>query len=97
MYACVPSDTSLGPGWPCHRVISDRVHCLFVTLSYFQPDRFVQLLSLIPILISLLYLVVNNSNLASLEERRRQLLAKLKYISLALTRKHFSFKNYHTL
>ena len=39
-----------------HRVISDRVHRLLVTLSYFRPDRFVQLLSLIPILILLLYL-----------------------------------------
>ena len=36
------------------RVISDRVHRLLVTLSYFRPDRFVQLLSLIPILILLL-------------------------------------------
>ena len=37
-----------------HRVISDRVHRLLVTLSFFRPDRFVQLLSLIPILILLL-------------------------------------------
>ena len=42
-----------------HRVISDRVHCLLVTLSYFRPDRFVQVLSLIPILILLLYLLVS--------------------------------------
>ena len=42
-----------------HRVISDRVHLLLVTLSYFRPDRFVQLLSLIPILILLLYLLVS--------------------------------------
>ena len=42
-----------------HRVISDKVHRLFVTLSYFRPDRFVQLLSLIPILILLLYLLVS--------------------------------------
>ena len=42
-----------------HRVISDRVHRLLVTLSYFRPDRFVQLLSLIPILILLLYLLVS--------------------------------------
>ena len=41
-----------------HRVISDRVHRLLVTLSYFWPDRFVQLLSLIQILILLLYLLV---------------------------------------
>ena len=42
-----------------HRVISDRVHRLLVTLSYFRPDRFVQLLSLIPILILLLLLLVS--------------------------------------
>ena len=42
-----------------HRVISDRAHRLLVTLSYFRPDRFVQLLSLIPILILLLYLLVS--------------------------------------
>ena len=42
-----------------HRVISDRVHRLLVTLFYFRPDRFVQLLSLIPILILLLYLLVS--------------------------------------
>ena len=41
----------LRPMWLTHRVISDRVHRLLVTLSYFRPDRFVQLLSLIPILI----------------------------------------------
>ena len=41
------------------RVISDKVHCLLVTLSYFRPDRFVQLLSLKPILILLLYLLVS--------------------------------------
>ena len=48
--------------WPLactHRVISDRVHGLFVTLSYFRPDRFVRLLGLIPILILLLYLLVS--------------------------------------
>ena len=45
----------LGPIWLTHRVTSDRVHRLLVTLSYFRPDRFVQLLSLIPILILLLY------------------------------------------
>ena len=43
----------LGPMWLTHRVISDRVHRLLVTLSYFRPDGFVQLLSLIPILILL--------------------------------------------
>ena len=46
-------------GCPTHRVISDRVHRLLVTLSYFRPDSFVQLLSLIPILILLLYLLVS--------------------------------------
>ena len=45
--------------WLIHRVISDRVHRLLVTLSYFRPDRFVQLLSLIPILILLLYYLVS--------------------------------------
>ena len=49
----------LGPKGITHRVISDRVHRLLVTLSYFRPDRFVQLLSLIPILILLLYYLVS--------------------------------------
>ena len=49
----------LEPMWLTHRVISDKVHRLLVTLSYFRPDRFVQLLSLIPILILLLYLQVS--------------------------------------
>ena len=49
----------LGPKCITHRVISDRVHRLLVTLSYFRPDRFVQLLSLIPILILLLYYLVS--------------------------------------
>ena len=52
-------DIELGPSWLTHRVISDRVHRLLVTLSYFRPDRFVQLLSLIPILILLLYYLVS--------------------------------------
>ena len=38
---------------------SDKVHRLLVTLSYFRPDRFVQLLSLISILILLLHLLVS--------------------------------------
>ena len=42
-----------------YRVISDKVHRLLVTLSYFRPDRFVQLFSLIPILILLLHLLVS--------------------------------------
>ena len=33
-----------------HTVISDKVHRLLVTLSYFRPDRFVQLLSLITLI-----------------------------------------------
>ena len=49
----------LGPMGITHRVISDRVHRLLVTLSYFRPDRFVQLLSLIPILILLLLYLVS--------------------------------------
>ena len=49
----------LGPMWLTHRVISDRVHRLLVTQSYFRPDRFVQLLCLIPILVLLLYLLVS--------------------------------------
>ena len=49
----------LRPQWLTHRVISDRVHRLLVTLSFFRPDRFVQLLILIPILILLLYLLVS--------------------------------------
>ena len=40
-----------------HRVISDKIHRLLVTLSEFRPDRFVHFLSLISILILLLYLV----------------------------------------
>ena len=46
-------------GLVTHRVFSDKVHRLLVTLSYFRPDRFVQLLSLIPILILLLCLLVS--------------------------------------
>ena len=57
IYFFVPFE--LGPMWLTHRVISDRVHRLLVTLSYFRPDRFVQLLSLIPILILLLYYLVS--------------------------------------
>ena len=42
-----------------NKVSSDRVHRLLLTLSFFRPDRFMQLLSLIPILILLLYLLVS--------------------------------------
>ena len=67
---------TLGPGWPSHRLISDKVHRLFVALSYFRPDRFVQLLSFIPTLIFLLYFLfsidLDNTTgvLARLEERK---------------------------
>ena len=49
---------SLSPGWLTHRVNLDKVR-LFVTLSYFRPDKFVQHLSLKPILILLSYLLVS--------------------------------------
>ena len=61
--------SELGPMWLTHRVISDRVHRLLVTLSYFRPDRFVQLLSLIPILFLLLYYLVSGC-LTSLNRSR---------------------------
>ena len=38
-------------GTSTQRVISDKVHRLLVTLFYFRPDIFLQLLSLKPILI----------------------------------------------
>ena len=52
-------DGELGPFGYTDGVISAEVHSLFVTLSDFRPDRFVQLLSLIPILILLLYLLAS--------------------------------------
>ena len=56
--------------WLTHRVISDRVHRLLVTLSYFRPDRFVQLLSLIPILVLLLYFkMLHDNNLIEMSLR----------------------------
>ena len=65
-----------------HKVISDKIHCLLVTLSYFRPDRFVQLLSLIPILILLFYLLVSidlvYNGLSELVPEREQLYSKLK-------------------
>ena len=87
---------SLCPGWLTHRVISDRVHRLLVTLFYFRPDRFVQFLSLIPILILLLcFLVskdlVHTGILERLEERKRQLLSKLSYKYLAETKNIIQF------
>ena len=50
---------SISPKWFTQRVVLDKVHRLFVTLSCFRPDRFLQLLFLIPNLILLLYLVVS--------------------------------------
>ena len=52
-------NTKKSPFEYTHRVISYKVHRLIVTLSYFWPDRFVQLLSLIPILTLLLYILVS--------------------------------------
>ena len=52
-----PDDLCIG--YYTHRVISDKVHRLLVTLSYFRPDRVVKLFSLIPILTLLLYLQVS--------------------------------------
>ena len=46
---------SLSRGWLTPRVISDKIHRLFVTLFSFRSDRFVHLLSLLPILFLLLY------------------------------------------
>ena len=43
---------SFRPEWLTRRVIADKVYRLFVSLSYFRPDRFVQLLSLDLTLIS---------------------------------------------
>ena len=42
-----------------HRVISDKIHRLLVTLSFFWPDKFMQHLSLVPNLILLVYLLVS--------------------------------------
>ena len=56
---CLTIGLGLSPRWLTHRVISDKVHRLFVMLSYFRRNRFVQLLSLIPILILLLYIIVS--------------------------------------
>ena len=54
----VASDEILSEGLT-HRVISDKVHRLFVALSYFRPDRFVQILSLVSKLFLLLSLLVS--------------------------------------
>ena len=76
---------SLASKCPSYRVILDKVHRLFVTLSYFRPDRFVHLHSLIPILILLLCVLVlidlvYTGILARLEEKKRQMITKLNYI-----------------
>ena len=42
-FILVSQQTELWPLACTHRVISDKVHRLLVTLSYFRPDRFVQL------------------------------------------------------
>ena len=52
-------------GRPSHRVFSDKLRSLFVTLSCFRPDRFVQLLSLIPILILLFYFLLRGEKKAT--------------------------------
>ena len=49
---------SLRPVW-LHIVISDQVHRLFDTPSYFRPIKFVQLLSPLPTLALLLYILVS--------------------------------------
>ena len=48
---------NLSPGWFSHRIVSDRAYRLLVTLYFFRPDSFVQLLSLLPILILLVYIL----------------------------------------
>ena len=67
-----------------HRVFSDKVHRLLVTLSYFRPDRFVQLLRLITILILLLDLLVSidlvYTNLRELVPEGEQLYSKFNSI-----------------
>ena len=42
-----------------HRVNSDKIHRLFITLSFFRPYKFVQLRSLIPTLILLVNLLIS--------------------------------------
>ena len=59
--------------WLSHKVL-DNVHRLFFTLSFFWLDKFVQIFSLISILVLLLFLlesidIVYTGNLARLEER----------------------------
>ena len=93
---------SFCPRLPSHRVFSDKIHHLLFTLSYFRPDRFVQLLSLIPILILLLYLIVSKDLVYNgistgfcIEERKRQLHFNLNYISWAETKNSFSITSYY--
>ena len=51
--------TKLSMKYYTHRVISDKVHRLLVTLRYYRPERIVQFLSLIQLLIVLLDLLVS--------------------------------------
>ena len=53
---------SLSPEWLTHSVISDKVQRLFVKLSFFRPDRFVQLLNLIRNLILLISPILKRSS-----------------------------------
>ena len=53
---------SLGQGWSFHLVISDKGTPSVRYAIYFRPDRFVQLLSLKPILILLLYQLFHSLN-----------------------------------
>ena len=57
--SCLVLRDEFKSGWLTHRVISDNVHRLFDTLSYFWPDRFAQLLILIPILIFLIFILAS--------------------------------------
>ena len=67
-----------------YKSLKDPKARLLVTLSYFRPDRFVQLLSLIPILILLLYLLVSidleYTGLLLMVSWRKQLGCKLNSI-----------------
>ena len=50
---------NLSTGWLSHRLTLGKVHLLFVTLAYFRLDRFVQPVSLTPVIILFLYLLVS--------------------------------------
>ena len=51
---------SLSPVWFSHKVMSDKKHRLFVTLSCFRPDRFMQNLNLLPILFPARFFALRN-------------------------------------